>query len=168
MKIIYQIRGWILIRPIRWFFGNISRAHSLRVWPERNEYYHKDYYPYKYHWPNIHWWIAYKTIGKFFLWLNWNGWRPFCDWTGGYRRTYPMIARIIHKIGKTCCWNFYGYECYHCAADEGDPSELVDADSFVLTDSGTSYTPEGTDHWFKGITTCPKCGYKAEFGDSSL
>jgi hypothetical protein len=124
---------------------------------------------YGWSWPNPHQWLLYQTVGKFFIWLKWDGWRPFCDWTGGYRRTYPLIARILHKIGKTMSYSFHGGECYHCAWDDGDPGVLSESDEhFKVIETGTSSTPDGTDHWFRGIATCPRCGYESEYGDGSL
>jgi len=37
-----------------------------------------------------------------------------------------------------------------------------------LEEAWTEGTQEGTDHRFRGITTCPKCGFKAEYEDGSL
>lgn len=169
MMNIYVIRGWIFVRPIRWFTRKVSSGTYLRLWPKKCEYYHPEFYPYKYDMPNLHWWALDKTFGRFTRWIYWEWWRPFCDWTGGWRRTYPPIASFIHEVGRFLTYPYYGGACYHCAAVDADPSELTESDeTFQLTDSGTSYTPEGTDHWFRGITTCPHCGYKSEFGDSSL
>lgn len=172
MKIIYQLRGWALIRPIRWFTRKISMASfGLTVKFEKDPYYHPEFSRSKYKWPNLHWWILYKTVGKFSLWLRWDAWRVFCNWEGGWRRTFPWPAAVVYKIGKTLSYPYHGGECYHCASDAGDPIELSEDETgkyFTLTDSGTSSTPDGIDHWFRGITTCCKCGYKQEYGDGSL
>lgn len=123
-------------------------------------------------WPNVGWWIGYRTVMPFFRWLNWDAWRYFCDWTGGSRQTYPLIARIIHKIGQTtygCA--AHGGECYHCASDDGDPVDLSSDDTgktFRLAETWTVGTQNGTDHRFRGTTICPACGYEAEYEDGSL
>lgn len=164
-KFLYKSRGWIFIRPLRWFMWKISASSfGIRWKPERS-------WDGSWRMPNIHWWIMYKTVGKFFLWLKWDAWRVFCNWEGGWRRTFPLPARIIHRIGTVACYSFYGGTCYHCGSVDGEKSGLSEDETgrfFKLTDSGTSYTPDGTDHWFRGITTCPRCGYQGEYGDSSL
>ncbi|MFA5300087.1 MAG: hypothetical protein WC389_18020 [Lutibacter sp.] len=165
MKILRYIYGWILVRPRRWFFRNMICA-AYPQWKIKKEY------DGRWSMPNIHWHILYMTIFKFFKWLYYDGWRPFCDWTGGYRRTFPLIARIIHKIGQTTSgYTISSGECFHCGSDAGDQFELSEDETgkyFKLIDYGTSYTPDGTDHWFRGITICPKCGHKEEYSDSSL
>jgi hypothetical protein len=170
MKILYKTWGWVFIRPLRWFTHRIMCASfGPRLLPERNQLW--PHYGPCFYAPNLHWWLLYKTFGKFSLWLHWDAWRVFCDWTGGYRRTYPWPARAVHLIGKTLSYPYNGGACYHCASEHGDPVELSDDDTgkyFKLTDSGTESTPDGTNHWFKGITTCPKCGYQQEYGDGSL
>lgn len=170
-KQFYWLFGWIIIRPIRWFFfRQISASFGARWWFEKNDMW--PYYGKKYRAPNFHWWILYKTIFNFFCWLDNEAWRPFCDWTGGWRRTYPFIAKVIHKIGKiTTGATIYGMQCYHCASDAGCQVELSDDETgkyFKLTDSWTEGTENGTDYRFRGITTCPKCGYQAEYEDGSL
>lgn len=171
MKLIYQIRGWVLIRPLRVLSrACVKGSFGLRLKIRRNEFYIPGYNG-RYEWPNLHYWLLYKTVGKFSTWLYFNGWRFLCDWTGGYRRTYPLPARILHKIGQTLSYGFYGNECFHCAADEGDPGNISEEPNsiyFELTESGSNATEDGTDHWYRGITTCPKCGYKDTFSDSSL
>ena len=167
MRWLFYIYGWIFVRPRRWLFWKMisNGSFGIRWFPYKYEYWGWRY-------PNVHWWILYKTIFKFFSWLFLEGWRPFCDWTGGYRRTYPWMARFIHWIGRTTAGNaIYYQECYHCGFEAGDPvylSEDETGTTFILTDCGTSCTPDGTDHWFNGITICPKCGFKQEYSDGSL
>lgn len=164
MKTFWNIFGWIVIRPIRKIMWWATKgSFGLRLWPK------KEWGEWKL--PNLHYWVLYKTLGNFSTWLYWDAWRVFCDWTGGFRRTYPWPAKLVHSIGKTLAWCFYGGSCYHCGSFENDPSSLSEDEtgtSFKLTDSGTSQTYDGTDHWFRGITTCQKCGYQQEYGDSSL
>lgn len=162
----YVLRGWLLVRPIRYAFSRmVCSSGRLRVLP-RKEFY------WGWQMPNIHWWILYKTVFRFFNWLNYDAWRFFCDWTGGYRQTYPLKARVIHKIGKsTAGYAISGGECYHCAAEDGCPVELSQDESgehFTLIESWTVGTQDGTDHRFRGFVTCPKCGYQEEYEDGSL
>jgi len=159
--------GWIFVRPRRWFFGRMLGRGSfgLRLLPKREEYW-------GWRWPNLHWWLLYKTIFNFCSWLSWDGWRPFCDWTGGYRRTFPWIARMIKRLGETTAGvHCHGCECWHCGAEDCDQCTLSDDETgttFILEETWTEGTQEGTDHRFRGITICPKCGYRAEYQDGSL
>jgi hypothetical protein len=163
--LIYKIYGWLIIRPIRYFFSNmICAAYGPRWWFEKCEW-----EPGTYYWPNVHWWLLYKTVFRFFRWVYYEGWRHLCQWDRG-RLTYPLVAKIIHRIGQTTAgYAIGGGQCYHCGSPEGCQVELSDSDKyFQLTDSWTEGTQEGTDYRFKGITTCPKCGYQAEYEDGSL
>ena len=164
-KFLCKARGWLLVRPIRWFFGKMLRGSYLR-WKIS----HEDYWGWRF--PNIHWWILYKTIFNFFSWVYWDGWRPFCNWDGGHRNTYPLIARIIHKIGSTTAgFAICGCECFHCASDNGSQVELSDdenGETFKLDRAWTEGTQDGTDHRFCGTTICPDCGYEAYYEDGSL
>lgn len=154
----WNIYGWIFIQPLRWFTSNIARAScGIRWLPEKNIYHGG------YNWPNPHWRLLYKTVWPMFKWLNWNALHKF--------KKLPWLANVLHKIGKTFAFSFYGMECFHCASDDGCPVELSCDETgkyFKMTRSGVSSTDLGTDYWFEGITTCPKCGYQQEYGDSSL
>ena len=169
-KFIYQVRGWILIRPLRYLSRWSARgSFGLRLMPRKNTMY--PYYGWRYNMPNVHYWLLYKTVGELSTWMKWDAWRVFCNWEGGWRRTFPLPARIVMKIGDTMSYAFHGGECFHCAAEEGDPHNLTEDETgkyFELTDSGSNATEDGTDHWFRGITTCPKCGYKDEVQEGSL
>lgn len=160
----FKTYGWVVIRPLRWFFWKMACNTTLYILPKR------DFFGWLL--PNIHWWALYKTVFKLFEWINYEAWRPFCDWTGGYRQTYPFIARVIHNIGKTTAgYAISGGQCYHCGSEEGCPVELSDDDTgeqFQLLETWTSSTPDGIDYRFRGITICPKCGYKQEYEDGSL
>jgi hypothetical protein len=158
----WWLYGWMFIRPLRWMSRQSVRgSFGLRLKPEKS-------------WdgwrgPNLHLWLWYKTYGKFFLWMEGYAWRNFCDWTGGSRRTYPLIARVIHKVGRTMSYGLRGGECFHCASEAGDQVELASGDEhFKCIDSWTCSTQDGTDHRFRGITTCPRCGHQAEYEDGSL
>lgn len=159
-----KVYGWIFVRPRRWFFSNMIFNCYPQWFPKKHEFF-------GWQMPNIHWWILYKTVFKFFKWLHYDGWRPFCDWTGGYRRTYPLIARFIHRIGATTAgYAIGGFECYHCASEEGCQVELSEdrtGEYFNVEGSSQYGTQDGTHYEFWGITTCPKCGYKSEFRDGS-
>lgn len=165
MKHIHFVLGWIFVRPRRWFFWKMSCASfGVRVLPT-----HDEYFGWKA--PNIHWWILYKTLFNFFYWLDTDAWRYFCKW-GNVRLTYPLIARVIHKIGKTTVgYAVHGGECFHCGSEEGNPVYLSDDESgktFVLKETWSVPTPDGTDYCFAGTTICPKCGYESYYQDSSL
>lgn len=165
-KRFFKIYGWVVIRPIRWFFWKMSFNTSLRILPTRDEIWNR------WRMPNVHWWALYKTIFKFCKWLYWDAWRVFCDWTGGFRRTYPLIARIIHNIGATTAgYAICGGQCYHCGSSKGNPVWLSDdetGETFELQDTWTVSTMDGTDYRFRGITICPVCGYRQEYEDGSL
>jgi hypothetical protein len=160
----FKIYGWLVIRPIRWFFWKMICNTALCVVPKREWG--------QWRLPNIHWWLLYKTIFKFFKWLNYDAWRPFCDWTGGWRQSYPLPARVIHTIGKTTAgYAISGGQCYHCGSEEGDPVTLSEDDTgeyFELLETWKESTMDGIDYRFRGITTCPKCGFKEEYEDGSL
>ena len=165
-KIFYKTYGWIFIRPLRWFFWKMLCNTYPRFIPKKNEWDNT------WRLPNIHWWLIYKTVFKFFKWLYYDAWRMFCDWTGGYRRTFPLSARIIKKIGATTAgYGISGGQCYHCGSEDGDQVDLADDDTgttFKLLESWTQSTMDGVDHRFRGITICPKCGFESEYEDGSL
>lgn len=168
MKYIYKIYGWIVIRPIRYLFGSMVGCGSFGVrWiPRRHEYW--DFWQF----PNIHWWLLYRTVFKFFLWVDYSAWRHFCDWKGGRRNTFPLMARVIKRIGETTAgYAVHCMQCYHCGSPDGCQVELSQdetGEQFRLIKSWTVGTQEGTDHRFHGITICPKCGYEDEYEDGSL
>jgi hypothetical protein len=139
---------------------------GLRLLPHKEEYF-------GWKWPNLHWWVLYKTIFRFCTWLHYDSWRLFCDWTGGYRCSFPLIARMIKKIGTTTAgFAISGGECFHCGSEAGNPVNLADDETtgttFILERVWTIDTPDGTDHRFCGTTICPKCGYKDYYEDGSL
>lgn len=168
MQYAYWIYGWIVIRPIRWFFGKlISNSFECRWWFTKREY-REDY-----RWPNFHWYFLYKTVFKFFKWLNYTAWRKFCKWQDGYRKTMPWIAKLIKGIGKTTAgYAISGGQCFHCGSPEGNQvllaTEPMYDDYFELKETWDVTTMDGTDHCFRGITTCPKCGYQDTYEDGSL
>jgi hypothetical protein len=146
-QLCWWLYGWVFIRPLRWLSHKaIMGSFGIRWLPEKS-------------WdgwrmPNLHLWFWYKTYGKFACWLKNDAWRPFCDWTGGWRKTFPLHARIIKKIGEALVWHFHGYQCYHCSHDagsQGDLSEDETGATFKLLETGTSATENGTDHWFRAV-----------------
>lgn len=144
--------GWIFVRPRRWLFWKMIAKGSFGIrWiPEKSEYWtpELDEFYEKYRWPNLHWWLLYKTIFKFCKWLHYDGWRPFCDWTGGHRRSFPWIARAIKRIGDTTSgYAIGGGECPHCASTEGSQGELSEDETgttFILEESWSVGTQDGT------------------------
>lgn len=165
-KLIRYIYGWVLIRPIRWAFGNMIRNYALYWLPKREPWEDSRRIT------NIHWWILYRTVFKLCKWMYYDAWRKFCTW-GKYGLTHkPLIARIIHRIGKnTAGYAIRGNQCFHCGHDDGCQCELSSDETgvyFTLIDAYTTATENGKDYQFRGITTCPKCGYKAEYCDGSL
>lgn len=159
------VYGWAFVRPRRWLFrqmigGSILQLQFNRTW---------DGYLL---WPNPHWWLLYQTVFRFFKWLEWEAWRPFCDWTGGLRRTFPWYASLIKRVGQTTAGAVcHGGECYHCGHPEGDPIELANDETgmnFRLEGTSVLDTPDGTDHVFWGTTICPYCGYVSSYRDGSL
>lgn len=165
-KLFWKIYGHIIISPIRYLFGKMLCNCYLRLKFE------KRFFDDGYLWPNIHWWILYKTVFKFFKWLYWDGWRYFCKWGDGRRQSYPFFARILHKIGQTTAgFAIGGGECPHCAHDIGCQTELSydeTGKTYRLIKTWTVSTPDGTDYCSLGVTTCPVCGFEAEYEDSSL
>lgn len=168
---IYWLRGWLFVRPIRWLFWKMIAQGSfgLRLWWRRE-------WEWVY-WPNPHWWALYHTVFRFCKWLHYDAWRPFCDWTGGWRQTFPWPARFIQGVGSlTAGYVISGGQCFHCASPDGcqvmlaadDPDDDGNGPYFRLLKTWSTSTMDGTDHRFYGITTCPKCGYEAEYEDGSL
>lgn len=165
MKRLRYLLSYLFVRPRRWFFHKmLCDSFGIRWWFE------KDWYGTSY--PNIHWWILYKTVWKFFRWLNNDAWRYFCTWEDGWLKHKPLISKIIHRIGQTTVGErTSGGECYHCGAIEGCQVELSQDETgkfFVLEKSWSVGTMDGTDYRFCGITICPKCGYKSYYEDGSL
>lgn len=168
MKELFYLYGWLFVRPRRWFFWQMIAhgSHELRFIPKYDDCWER------WQLPNIHWWLLRHTIFDFCKWLHYDAWRPFCDWTGGYRGSFPWIARAIKRIGDTTAgYAISGGECPHCASPKGDQlylSEDITGTTFILQKTWTVGTQEGTDHRFCGSTICPACGYKAYFEDGSL
>jgi len=169
----FKIYGWILVRPRRWLFHKMVWSDRLDMRIEKN-YYYRDNWFQRIKWPNLHWWVLRQIIFEPLKWLYWDGWRLFDKKKNGVPQ-WTLPARIAKRIGQTTAGcAISGGECYHCGWERGDPLELSDPegefgeDYFELTDSGVTSTQDGTDHWFKGITTCPRCCYQQEYGDSSL
>lgn len=164
MKWLFILRGYIFIRPIRWLFWRMVWAANLRLLPKRD-------WDGTWIFPNLHWWLLYKTVFRFCKWLDWEAWRPFCDWSKGYRSSYPLIARLVHSVGAaTAGYAISGGACYHCASTEGDPVLLSESENkyFKIVNSGVTSTPDGVDHWFEAETICPKCGWTDYYSDGSL
>ena len=158
--------GWAFVRPRRWAFSRMVWSYRPIWWFRRHEWSGLE-------WPNIHWWILYCTVFRFCEWLHWRAWHAFCRHDErGYVKPIPLVAKVLRRIGETTSgWAVSGGECFHCASRDGNPVELSDDDTgttFILEDSGTCSTDMGTDHWFRGTTICPKCGYRQEYGDGSL
>lgn len=157
--------GWFFVRPRRWLFWRMVGSCYVRWLPE-----HDDYFGWKM--PNVHWWILYITVFKFFCWLHYDAWRPLCTWKDGWLHHTPCYAEWIQRIGQTTAGSaISGGECFHCASKDGNQVDLADDETgmtFILTDSGTTGTQDGTDHWFCGITICPRCGFRSDYRDSSL
>ena len=161
---VMYLYGWLIVRPRRWFFGNMGRAAYIRWLPT------KEWYGWR--WPNVHWHILYLTIFRFCKWLYWDGWRPFAVWGPRMLERHTWLSFAIKALGRTTAGaHLMDVECYHCGSPEGSQVDLADDETgmtFILTNSGVSSTPEGVDHWFEGITICPKCGYRDNYGDGSL
>lgn len=165
MKRLRYLLAWILVRPRRWFFWRMVSCCYLRVLPRRESWG-------EWSWPNVHWWFALQTVFRFFKWMHYDAWRPFCDWTGGFRRTMPLSARIVKRIGQTTAGAaISGGECFHCGSEEGCQVELSNDETgkfFKDVKTWISSTMDGTDHRFRGVTVCPKCGFENEYEDGSL
>ena len=163
---VFYTYGWIFVRPRRWFFWRMVGSCYLIILPKKgvcNDI----------RWPNIHWWLLYKTVFRFFRWLNYDAWRPFCKWDKHrYLSSQPLIARIIQRIGQTTAgYAIHGLECHHCGSEKGDPIDLSsdnDENTFILEKTWTTATEDGTDHRFCGTTICPVCGYQSYYEDGSL
>lgn len=159
--------GWLFVRPRRWLFWKMIADGSFQVrWlPKRVDYSRE------WRLPNPHWVAMYWTVFKFFKWLNYDAWRHFCKWDK-VRQTYPLIARAIHRIGQTTAgFAISGGECFHCSSKAGCQvvlSEDKTGTKFILEDTWTEASMDGTDYRFRGVTICPVCGYKAEYEDGSL
>jgi hypothetical protein len=142
---------------------------NLRLLPRKAENWD---FENEWQWPNFHWWILYQTLFKLCKWMYWDGWRPFCDWTGGQRRSFPWIARVIQRIGRTTAGcAIHDCECFHCGSEEGNQVHLANDETgktFKLEETWTCATADGTDHCFRGTTFCPVCGFEAEYSDGSL
>lgn len=158
--------SWVLVRPRRWLFHRMVWASTVRWVPRRA------YSGGPISWPNPHWWILYLTVFRAFRWLQWRGWRLLVkvDDRGCYGKI-PWYARAVRRIGETtagCATG--GGECWHCASKDGDPVHLSEdetGETFELLDSGPTWSDWGTGGWFRGITTCPRCGFRREYSDSS-
>jgi len=178
---------WLTVRPRRWFFGRClwRGSYGTKWLPTRREEW--DDYDYNkdrkrtelemIEWPNVHWRFAYLTVFRFFKWLHYNGCWEFAfrgkpSWDGIRRKQHNPVSRLVQRIGETTAGvHILSMECYHCASKEGWQGELAEDETgttFILEDSGTTATMDGTDHWFRGTTICPKCGYRAEYREGSL
>lgn len=163
---VFYIYGFIFVRPRRWLFWKmICGSFGLHILPEYDECFEC------WRLPNIHWWLLYKTVFKFFSWLHYDAWRVFCRWDR-IRLTYPLIARIIHRIGETTAgYAISGGECFHCGSIKGCQVDLSSDETgkyFILGKTWTNSSQDGTDYRFCGTTICPVCGYKSYYEDGSL
>jgi hypothetical protein len=168
-QIFFKLYGWLFVRPRRWFFKKMANACCLRILPVKDFFNH-------WHFSNIHWWILYKTVFRFFEVLD-DSWRYFCVCENGLLKYKSFIAWIIHRIGSTTI----GYvmrkgECFHCASVEGDPVELSMDETGKFFKVGKTWevgkisvdaTENGIEYGFDGITICPKCGYEQFYEASS-
>jgi len=164
MKTTRYILGWIFVRPRRWFFHRMIWCTDLQLVPRYISYL-------GWSWPNLHWWLLYKTVFKLFKWLNYDAWRPLCTWEP-HLKHQPWYAKLIQRIGQTTAgFAISGGECYHCASQDGCPVWLSDDEAgktFINIKTWTTGTPDGTDYRFSGTTICPKCGYRQYYEDGSL
>ncbi|MEN6549973.1 MAG: hypothetical protein ABFE07_28350 [Armatimonadia bacterium] len=162
---LWCLYGWLLVRPRRWAFRHM-------VFSERPRGFRRGWEG-DLIWPNYGWWLLYATVFRALSWFFWNGYWKLCprDSTGKVVR-HPWYARALRRIAETTAGAAaHGGECWHCASKDGDPVDLNDDDTgrtFILLDAGSTGTPDGTDHWFRGVTICPRCGYRQEYGDGSL
>ena len=157
---LFRIYGYIFVRPRRYLFSQMCWNSELRVLLTKDDYF-------GWRFPNIHWWILYKTVFKFCKWLNWDAWRPVCRLEKKIFEHRLIISRIIQRIGAIS-----GFECYHCGSPRGCQVELSDPDCengkyFKLEKTWEVFTGEYTDYRFSGTTTCPRCGYQQYYEDGS-
>lgn len=164
LKKIYYLYGWIFVRPRRKLFKKMICNSYLRIIPEKDSL--------GWHLPNLHWWLLYVSVFKFFKWLDWRAWRYLCTYENGWLKRKPMIAKIIDRIGATTAgYVISGDECFHCSHPAGCQAELLGDGTgvnFILEKSWTVGTMDGTDYRFCGITICPICGYRDYYEDGSL
>ncbi len=157
--------AWILVRPYRWAFRRMVFASTPRWLPERVE-------GLGWLWPNIHWWVLYRTVFKFCKWLWHDAWRPLCQWGERSLKHKPWYAAVIQRIGETTAGGACQcFECYHCASKDGcqiDLSSDETGTTFKLERTWTSSTEDGTDYRFSGTTICPRCGFEDHYEDGSL
>lgn len=170
VRFLFYVCGWIFVRPRRWFFRKIFLASfGTRWWFQKREYWNDKGYIYE--WPNPHWRIMYLTVWRFFKWVYHDGWRPLCTWKNGWLYKKPLIAEIVHWVGRTTVGqHIMSQECWHCGFERGDQSELAEDETgktFILEDSGMSQSQDGNSYWFTGTTICPVCGYRSEYHDGT-
>ncbi len=173
------VYGWVFVRPRRWLFHRMICATSPQWLPKRSVFFEVDPECRGYRawdWPNIHWWLLYLTVFKFFSWVYWSGWRHFA------RREYMKDGRVwikptrlsnfVRWFGRTTAgFCISGNECFHCGSERGDQVDLSDDDTgttFILEGTADCPSEDGTDHRFWGTTICPVCGYRAHYEDGSL
>jgi hypothetical protein len=147
------------------------RNTELRPW------FYKEEWSKKLRYPNLHWWILYKTVFKFCKWLRYRAWRPFCNWSvtsNNYSvlMHISFVGAIIKRIGQTTAgFAIFGGECFHCGSERGDQVELSMDETgkkFILEGTQDVGTENGVDHQFWGTTICPTCGYRDQYSDGSL
>lgn len=168
MKFIKKARwivSWVLVRPRRWFFQRMAWNGDLRLrW--------KKSWDGRWIWPNPHWWTLHWSVFAFCRWLCYDAWRPLSKWGDRGLVHKPWYAAAVQRIGQTTAgYAISGYECFHCASPQGCQVDLSDDETgtvFRLLETWSVDTADGTDYRFRGITTCPKCGYEAEYEDGSL
>jgi len=173
MKMIFYIYGWIFVRPRRWLFNEMHWASVGLNWKIIPNYYYRGNWFSRIKWPNPHWYFLYKTVYTFFRWLSWDAWTPIARWENRKFGRRLFLSKIIKRIGETTARYQVYTECYHCAWPDGNPTELSDQDGkfggdyFKLEKTWEVFTGEYTDYRFRGITTCPRCGYQQEYEDGS-
>ena len=165
MKKARWLISWITVRPRRWLFGRMVWNSTLHLRCKKD-------WDGVLIWPNLHWWILYHILFRFFDWLYDDAWRYLCKWDERSLIHEPWYAAAIRRIGQTTAgYAVSGYECFHCASRDGCQVELSNDDTgarFRVLETWSVATMDGTDHRFRGITICPKCGYENEYEDGSL
>lgn len=165
----WKAYGWMVYRPIRWFFWKMVANSRLTPLISRQWSFDEPKKVFKF--TNFHWWILYKTVFKFFKWLYWYAWAKFAIWSEPNARgarwlvSHTWLSKFIQWVGSyTAASVISGGRCRHCGNEEGDPVLLVDsATYFELFDSGVNSTPDGMEGWFSGFTHCPCCHHVTEY-----
>lgn len=79
------------------------------------------------------------------------------------------IARwwgVVHFLEAVYIGDRWGWCCPHCGFESGALEDYFFSPWYKITESGSTFTGDYTQHWFEGFFDCPRCLRRWDYGDS--